>query len=161
MRLRVLAAALFVCATGAAQAQPMDAFTAGGWRGGAFFKSAQFSHCAIVSDQGRWKFLFSIDRQNRVNFGLGQKALNFTKGEKLQGVLQIGDAPAATRTFVAARTKLAGTPITSPEEIKRLQQRGRGKIKLGDFALEFELPGPDAFAKLSACVAKRTGAHEV
>jgi hypothetical protein len=137
-------------------AHAIGEFSSGGWTGKAYFKSADFTHCAMLTTQGAWKLLFEIDRKGAVRLGVSNKQLKFQKNEKKRGALQVDAGAAVTRTFLAALPELVVATAGSAAEVQSLLHASRLKVQIGDLAADFGLSGiKDAFAKLSACAAQK------
>jgi hypothetical protein len=150
----IAAAAAMVVAVGPALA--VGEFTSGRWVGKAYFKSAEFSHCAMLSKQGDWKLLFEIDRKGAVRLGVSHKQLAFRKKETKRGLLQLDGGPAVARTFVAALPQLIVASAGTRAEAERLVAGRDLKVRIGDLAADFSLAGAQpAFAQLAACAASR------
>jgi hypothetical protein len=154
MRRFALIAAAIVATAGPAFA--IGEFTSGRWAGKAYFKSASFDHCAMLTTQGDWKLLFEITNKGRVQLAVSHKQLTFKKNEKKRGVLQVdGGAPVA-RTFVAALPELIVASAGSRADAERLVQGGTLKVSVGDLTTDFSLSGAkEAFAALANCAALR------
>jgi hypothetical protein len=150
-------ALLAVAATlGASPALAFGEFAYGQWAGKAFFKSAEFTHCAMLSNQGSWKLAFEVGRQGAVKIGIFNKQLNFKKGDTMRVSLQLDSEPAEARTFVAAVPDLVVGSTGSSADLQKLLQGSKLKIHIGHLAANFSLSGlQEAFRQLSACTATR------
>jgi len=147
-------------ATCASPALAVGEFSSGGWAGKAFFKSADFTHCAMISTQGAWKLLFEINRKGAVRLGVSHKQLKFKKQETKRATLQVDGGPPVTRIFVAALPELVVGSVGSPADAQKLLQSSRLKFQIGDLAADFSLSGAkEAFAQLSICAEKRGAAE--
>jgi len=145
------------CAGLSSPALAIGDFAVGGWKGAAYFKEAQFTHCAMLTKQGAWELLVSQHRNGAISVALHNKQLKFTQGHKLAGTIQLDAEPAEKRAFSAVRKDLVGAPLGASAE--RLSRAARLKIALGDIRVDFALSGAgSAFAQLASCVAKK-GAH--
>ena len=140
------------CAT---PALAIDEFAAGAWKGNAQFVSARFSHCAMLTRDGKWALTVSLDPAGHMNLGLKHADLKFKRNEIIPGWTRIGEAPAVTRRFLApGRNHLLAVKL-SPEDAARLRQGARMAWQVGEVSgAGMVPPSAEAFAKLSACVEK-------
>jgi hypothetical protein len=154
---RAVLPVLVIAATcGASPALAFGEFAYGQWAGQAFFKSAEFTHCAMLSNQGSWKLAFEINRQGAAKIGIFNKQLNFKKKDSAQVSLQLDNEPAVTRTFIAAVPDLVVGSTGSAADLQKLLQGSQLKIQIGHLAANFSLSGlKEAYAQLSACTASR------
>lgn len=152
----VLAVLAIAVVFGASPALAFGEFAYGQWAGQAFFKSAEFTHCAMLSNQGSWKLAFEISRQGAVKLGIFNKQLNFKKRDGTQVSLQLDGEPAVMRRFIAAVPDLVVGSTGSSADLQKLLQGSQLKVHIGHLAANFSLSGlKEAFAQLSACAASR------
>ena len=154
MQLQAALAALAIAAVFPAAAHGQIA--SGPWRGEAFFKDAQFTHCAMRANQGPWKLAFSMNAGGAVNLGLQHTRLKYTKGARLTGSLQVDGGAPATYQFVAVNSGMVGARLGGAEAVENFSRGSRLSLRLGEISGQFSLAGAQgAFAQLAACVAKR------
>lgn len=131
-------------------------FKSGPWGGEAFFQDARFTHCGMRATLGAWKLVLTLTEKGSVNLGLFNKKLNFTKGNKLQGFIQLDAAAPTEHTFLAIRKDTIGLRMRDPAAVQSFVGARRVRIKIGEVLADFRFGFTrEAFAQLSNCVAKR------
>jgi hypothetical protein len=156
MRCRVWLAAVAAAVVTAGPALAVGEFTSGRWIGKAYYKSADFTHCAMLMTQGDWKLLFEITSKGAVRLGVSHKQLAFRKNQSKRGVLQVDDGAPVARNFVAALPQLVVASAGTRAQAESLVGGRDLKVRIGDLATDFSLAGAkEAFAQLAGCAAAR------
>jgi len=153
----IAAAACAVVMMAAAAAAATGEFSAGNWKGGAFFKDDRFTHCAMLQTYiNGWRLLFSTDRTGEISFGLYHLDHVDMIWRSNAEVLLLDDTPVLRRGFTTANRHLVTTKFpASSEWIARLRKGDKLKINTGKHTPSFSLADiNEALTALMACQAK-------
>jgi hypothetical protein len=131
-------------------------FTSGPWSGAAYFTDGRFTHCGMRATQGAWKLAFVMNEKGSVSLGLLNPKLTFTKGNKLQGWVQLDNGKPDPHTFITTGKEAVGIRLGSADAVQKVVAANRLRIKLGEVMGDFRFAFTrQAFTQLTSCVAKR------
>lgn len=138
----------------------MGEFSAGPWKGMAFFNNAEFAHCGMVGHGGPAALMFTLTPAGELKLGLQHGGMRYTSGKTFTGSIEINGGPANPRTFTAVKRNVLVAPIGPlSEAMAALKQAQKLRLNAGGITQNFEVASlSDALTKLAACVKKRGGA---
>ena len=132
-------------------------FSAGPWRGMAFFENAEFVNCGMVGRGGLATLMFTLTAAGELKLGVHQSGMRYTPGNTFPGSLSINGGPANARTFIAGKRNVLVAAMGPLNEAKAaLSQAQKLRLRVADLAQDFEIESlSDALGKLAVCVQKR------
>ena len=140
--LKHLARHLFRKACGAAFALALVAgpavgageFSAGPWRGMAFFENAEFVSCGMVGRGGPATLMFTLTAAGDLKLGLHHSGMRYTPGRTFPGSVSINGGPANARTFTAGKRHVLVAAMGPLAEAKAaLGQAQKLRLRVADW----------------------------